>query len=205
MVHRDKFISFYLCTGLRMYWLTENAFQPAMIGLLVVFGTGAFWFVLKKKPLLIAAIVALVCTIGIVVVEQLIVTDSEQIKNDLVLIAGAVQSNDLDTVLGYISPEAENMIAEAKREMSDVDFKKLSVKRFSDPEIDLEATPPTASISFNAIISASTSPSSRYGNIPRINGAVRVTVFYEKDSAGKWKIVDYNYQRITTNDLMGTK
>ena len=187
------------------YWLTENAFQPAMIGLLVVFGAGGFWFVLGKNPLLVAAIVALVGTIGIVVIEQLVVTDAEQIRNELVLIAGAVQSNDVDTVLGYISPKAEDMIAEAKLEMSDVVFKKLSVKRFSDPEIDLDSNPPTASISFNAVVMADCSAASRYGNAPRLNGAVRATLNYEKDSAGKWKIVDYDYKPVTTNDLMGTK
>ena len=187
------------------YWLTENAFQPAMIGLLAAFAAWTFWFMTKKKALLITTIVVAVGTLGIIVIEQLIVTDAEQLRTDLYLVAGAVQANDLDTVLDYISPQAENLVAEAKFEMSQIIFKKLSVKRLSDPEIDLTSNPPTASISFNAIVAVDGSKSKYYGNIPHASGATRATLNYEKDSQGKWKIVSYNYKPITTNDLMGTK
>ena len=62
-----------------MYWLTEDAFQPMMLGILIIFVSGAFWFMLRKRVLLVVAIFTLLLVIGVVITELLIVTDSEQL------------------------------------------------------------------------------------------------------------------------------
>ena len=186
------------------YWLTENAFQPMMIGLLLVFVAWTFWFISRKRELMITAIAVGVSTFGIVVIETFVVTDAEQLRKDVASVAAAVQSNDVDATLSFISPGAQIMIDDAKREMREINFKKLSVKRFNEPKIDLDSIPPKANISFNAIVLADCSQSNRYGNVARVNGAARVTLFYEKNSDGDWKLVDYDYKRVTANDFMGS-
>ena len=55
------------------YWLTENAFQPMMIGLLLVFVAWTFWFISRKRELMITAIAVGVSTFGIVVIETFVV------------------------------------------------------------------------------------------------------------------------------------
>ncbi len=184
-----------------MYWLTENAFQPMMWGLLTVFAAGAFGFVLRKRILIVISLVVLAITIGLVVTEQLIVTDSEQLVAEVNSVAAAITRNDQAAVLACISPKNENLINEIKNKMPKIDFKSVSVNGLTPPEIDMESIPPTAQLRFNSRVSAD---ATRFSQIGASGTAmVRVTLYYEKTIGGEWRIVDYDHNRIRPNDFFG--
>lgn len=182
-----------------MYWFTENAFQPLMLGLLAAFVCGAFSFMLKNKVLLWVTLGIVAATISIVVIEQVIETDSERVTKNLLGISAALSRNDLESVLGFISDSSPQLKAEAKREMRVIEFESVTVFGLSEPEIDLSTDPPTAIIEFNGRVSADATRSSFHAAGV---GVARFKLYYEKTDDGDWKITRYEQFRITQNDMM---
>lgn len=183
-----------------MYWLTENAFQPMMWGLLFALGSGTFGFVLRKRGLIIMSVIALCLTIGIVVTEQLIVTDSEQLIIEVHKVAGAVTRNDQAAVLACISSDNEDLINRVQREMPSIDFRSVSVFSLTPPKIDADSDPPSAQVHFTSRVNADATQS-RYG--VRGSAVARVTLDYEKSSDGKWRITNFDPDRVQPNDFFG--
>jgi hypothetical protein len=183
-----------------VYYLTENAFHPMMFGIVVTFACGSLWFILRKRLLLIIALIALFCTIAVVVTEQAIVTDSEQLVIEVNRIANAISDNDMAEVLSCINPANSQIVSEVKGQMPRIDFKSVSVFGLTPPQVNSDTEPPTAKVSFTSRISADGS-SSRFGVSG--TGVVRVNLDYIKTPAGQWQINSYNYDRVRPNDFMG--
>ena len=179
-----------------MYWLTENAFQPLMLGLLIVAATGAFGYVLGQRRLLITAGIVLALTIGIVITEQLIVTHKEQLVIEINSAAAAVSRNDSSAVLNHISPNYEQGIADVNYYMSLIDFNSVTVNNLV---VNHEPHGTTARLEFNARVSADATRASEFG-MDGV-GLVAATLDYELSEDGRWQIVGYNYRRIQPNDF----
>lgn len=179
-----------------MYWLTENAFQPLMLGLLIVGATGAFGYVLKERRLLITAGIVFVLTLGIVITEQLIVTHKEQLVIEINSAAAAVSRNDRTAVLNHISPNYEEGIADVNHYMSVIDFSSVTVNNLV---VNHEPQGTTARLEFNARVAADATQASEFGM--EGVGLVAATLDYELSADGRWQIVNYDYRRIKPNDF----
>lgn len=179
-----------------MYWLTENAFQPLMLGLLVAMATGAFGYVLNQRKLIAVCVVTLLLTSGIVVTEQLIVTHKEQLEMDINSMAAALSRNDQQTVLNYVDPSYDELINRIRNEMPDIDFRSVTINNLL---IHHEPQATTAQLEFIARVAADATRS-RYG--AEGTGVVSVSLDYELGDDGRWRIVNYDHDRVRPNDFM---
>lgn len=178
-----------------MYWLTENAFQPLMLGMLIVLATGAFGYLLKQRKLMVISVITLVLTIGVVITEQVIVTHKEQLVIDINSMAAAFSRNDQQAVLRYVDPSFDHLVDRIRNEMPDIDFESVSVNRLV---VHHEPQETTAQLEFIARISADATRS-QYGVSG--TGVVNFTLDYELSPDGQWRIVDYDSDKVKPSDF----
>ncbi len=182
-----------------MYWLTENAFHPMMIGLLSAISFGIAWYFYGKRVLLFITLLIIALTIGIVVTEQMIVTDREQLTSDIFDVAEALERDDVDGVLAFISESNPALRQEVKDRMPLIEFEFVGISSLKEPEIDLESKPPVAKLKFVTRVDANAMRDPRFS--AQGSGVSSVTLNYQKDNDGNWRITNYGYTRPQPSDF----
>ena len=106
-----------------MTWFTESPWTLVTVGVIVELVLLAALIRTGRGALLwaIAAVAAL--TAGLVTIERWIVTDRESISQSLDELAKTLATNDLQAVLGYISPSATEVRQLAKTGMPQITIK----------------------------------------------------------------------------------
>lgn len=173
-----------------MYWLTENSFPIAMIGLLFTGAAIGFGLILPHQKLFRAGIGFAILTIALIAVEQWIVTDREQLNMTVRDMARAVRRNNLDELLAHVSTSARGPVGATRNrirsEMPDYYFRAC---RLGPVDIELEPGGDKAKVTFVAIVDVDASR--RYG----YDGVARRRVFldFEKDADGEWKVTFFDH------------
>jgi len=132
---------------------------------------------------MIAVVVLMV--VGLVV-EQLVVTNSEQVAATLQQIAKDLESNDVPRVVSHISTESENLRREAESILKRVKVQTVSVKRNLTVSVVENGDRKTAIAKFNAVAKLSDSGGA-FGNqlVPRFF----IVNFVNEN--GQWRITQY--------------
>jgi hypothetical protein len=132
-----------------MTTLVEN---PVPVIVVAIFAEAVLAVMLVKsgRGVLLGAMAGvLVVALGLVGLERLVVTDRERIEATLDGCAAALQDNDLDGLLGYISPSDTASRTEAARALRLIEFSKVTL---GDPEITINrlTSPHTAHVVLRA-------------------------------------------------------
>lgn len=168
-------------------WLTENPLQPVLWGILLSGIAGAFWFMLRKRALLLLAFLIFMLTIGCVITERLIVTDKEQITEAIFDMADAVKINNADGVIKYVNPTNPGLAQRIRDNMAKYRFTSCYVIGFNEQTFTEE---PADSAMFEFIVWANVEEAVPGG--VRGESNVRVTLEFEK-SDGQWYVKGYDY------------
>ena len=171
-----------------MNWLFEDAFVPLIVGVVVTLATAYFWLQTGYRVLLQSALVSLLLTIAIVVVERLVETDREQIERTLQAIAQDVERNDLEAVLGWVHSSATETRRRAEADFPRYEFHHVSVKRNLEIAVLQDEPPREVAANFNVVVVVS----DRGGLFQQTRAPVFVEVEFKREE-DRWKVLSYTY------------
>ena len=162
-------------------------FWPVMPSGLALEGVLAVMHLATGRGRLVGAMIGvLVVTLGLVVVERLVVTEREEVAQALDAVAVALTTNDLPRVLKFVSQSVPQTRAAAQANLGRVVIRTAEVG--SDLKIDLQAStqPPTATARFVARFSGS----DKSGQTRFDKYVQRLEVQLVKED-GQWRIAAY--------------
>lgn len=168
--------------------------HPLMIGLGGAAATGLaifLWVQTGRKEGLIAGLVCLILTVGLVLISWNVVTDRERITLLLDEVAAALQINDHEKVFSYIHPNAVEGVQRARGELPRYLFTEARVTRVREINVNRQTTPPTANAEFMVVVNVGFQGMQQ--KLPRL---VRV-YFMLRDE--RWMVRDYEHASPTTS------
>ncbi|MBA62435.1 MAG: hypothetical protein CMJ76_08720 [Planctomycetaceae bacterium] len=115
----------------------------------------AIWFQTGTHKLLIATLAVATVTIGLVFMESAVKTPRERIYETIFAIADAVEKEDFETAVGYVSPESEIVRSQALNELNKYEISSISVKNNLVVVFDNSTAPLTARTGFNVVVKGS--------------------------------------------------
>jgi hypothetical protein len=173
----------------RVIWFTENSTVPMVTGTLLVIIFLAMAFTSREKLMLQLAIVIGLLTAATVICERLIVTDKEQVTESVYELADLVQANNMQGVLGFVSLQYPETRDEVSAEMPRYDFDNCRIIGINYFKNETEGSKDTAEICFVVSVRV------RLDNSPELLfGQRRVTLHFEKEADGKWRVFDYSHE-----------
>ena len=170
-------------------WFTEDAIFPMVTGAILVIIFIALAISSREKIMLYVAFGITAMVVFTVVCEHLIVTQKEEITETVYDLAEMVEANDVAGVAGFVSKSRPDTIDRINREMPGYDFDtcRFIGTNYFEPDENSNAK---ATICFTVTFRVSLVNQGQ-DSIP---GQRRVTLDFEKDEDGKWRIIDYEHQ-----------
>ncbi len=153
------------------------AVEAVLAVLLLRTGQGRFlWAMLGVAALTLAGLL----------VERLVVTEREEVTDTLDACVAAVEANDLNRLLNYVSPTATQTRADARFVLGRALFETVWISNL-EITINRLTSPPTAKAKFKAWVTGR----DRLGEIPYRSEPIAVTVTLRKEK-GHWLVADYD-------------
>jgi hypothetical protein len=168
--------------------------HPLIIGLAGGAATALaifIWVQAGRKEGLIAGVVCLVLTVGLVLLSINIVTDRERITQLLDEVAAALEVNDHEKVYSYIHPNAVEGVQRARGELPRYVFSEARVTRVREIVVNRQTTPPTAIAEFTVVVNVGFQGMQH--KVPRL---VRVYFMLRDD---RWMVRDYEHTAPNTS------
>ena len=174
-------------------WFSEDATLPFISGMVLAAILFLLFVSSRNKVMLYLSIGIALLAGAIFVCEQLVVTDREEIVEIVGDLAEQVEDNNVAGVVKWLSPKYQETIDRASREMPNYRFDTCKVSAINDFEDD-ETNSNVKKISFVVFFQASTAKGKE-----KIPGQREVTLTFEKDAAGEWKVIDYVHDKPRKN------
>lgn len=174
-----------------MSWLFEDV-RPLLLAGLLIEGLLVIFFVRTGRTATFIPIVIVLALMGLAaIVEQLVVTDKEQIAATLDEVAMALKQNDGPVVLRHIDPQATEM---RRRVESAIGLVIIREAQYRDLKVTVHpGSPPTATAEFIGHV-AFTDPKQQ-APYERYMRRFRVTLRRDPD---RWVMTDYE-----VSDVLG--
>lgn len=174
-----------------MTWLYEEPLVVVVVGILLLVGLGIAWSSTGRKELAFAAGMVLLLMIVGVVIERLVVTDGESIRQTLQEVAQEVAANDHRALLKHIADDAPQIKQRAEKEMPNYDFQNCRVTKIHQLIVDTTGQPKTAIVELNVVFTGNF----QVGGMPFNNytGARWIRLELVQDKDGQWKVENYEH------------
>jgi hypothetical protein len=143
-----------------------------------------------RWSLLAAAVAAGLATLGLVVMERLVVTPREEVRATLFVVADMLERNDADGVLGYVSAGRPQLRDEARLRMSQVEILEVRIKRNLKITVAAERGLEVAEARFNVVIRVR----GRQGMLDSRPQPRFCVVNFRKEEDGRWRVRDYRLE-----------
>jgi hypothetical protein len=170
-----------------METLYENPWPAVLFGGLIVAILGSGWIQTGKRWLLALMGLAILLTVGAVMLERVVVTDREAVRATLFEIAELVEQNRIDDALAYVHSGSPQVRQQVNGELPAFDFVSVDIKRNLEIEVFPEYDPPEARAEFNVMVVLN-SRNGAFGET-RVPRFVEVTMYREAD--GRWTVGGY--------------
>lgn len=171
-----------------VYWLTENSTIPMVTGAILTLIFMGLAFSSREKLMVYIAIGIGALTFCTVLCERLYVTEQEEITSVLYELAGYVETNNTQAILERVADGADETKRRVESDMGRGDFQSCRVIG-TNYFVGTESGNDQAEICF-AVSARGSSP--EFGGSSF--GQFKVNVFFERDSNGDWKIVNYKVE-----------
>ena len=168
-------------------WFTEDATFPFISGMVLAVVFFLLFVSSRAKPMLYISIVIAMLAGGIFACEQMIVTEREEIVAIVRDLAVQVKTNNVAGVVKHISPKQQQTVDRASNEMPKYNFSVCNLSGISEFKDD-GANPNAKVVSFVVNFRAAVNPDK-----VMIPGQRKVSLTFEKDSTGQWKVIDYSH------------
>lgn len=166
--------------------VAENPLVLILLCWLVAICAGSMWYYVARHWLpATLAVVALIASLVLMAVSMWVVTDREKIRQTIRDLAAAVQANDREGVVHWISNSAPETQEKARREMELCSFSQCWVTKID--EIQFESDRQSATVAVMIYCSA----------LHQIHGegSAMVQLFLEVrlDPDQTWRLADFDY------------
>lgn len=168
-------------------FMAESPIHAIMVGALLVFGCIVGWITLKRKAFIWSGVVIGAVSLGLVIAESVIVTDSELINSELDQMAACVRNNDVDGLLKFISKESPHVEAEASIRMGQYMIELCRITSRARPVFEDENPARRAKIRFIVFGRAK----ERATDQSEGSGIRGVELSLQKEDDGVWRVTDY--------------
>ena len=166
-------------------WFTEDATFPFISGMVLAVVFFLLFASSRSKPMLYFSIVIAMLAGGIFACEKMIVTEREEVVAIVRDLAVQVKANNVAGVVKHLSPKHQQTVDRASNEMPKYNFTVCNlsgITEFKDDESNSNAKVISFVVNFRAAIN----PHSEM-----IPGQRKVSLTFERDAAGQWKVIDY--------------
>ena len=171
-----------------MMMFLESPWPALVIGAATLALLGVAYHNTGHRRLLTAMFAAVGVTCVLLLVQFLVVTQREAISNTLEDVAVALESNQLETVLGYLAPEADRIRGNARQYLPGVEIGDANIGGDLQVTINRLTNPPSARATFTGRISGvNRSPAERN---PYENFVRKFTLTLRQDDE-RWLITGY--------------
>jgi len=167
-------------------WLFENALPIWVGGTVLVILALVICAQLRTLKSLLAVVAVVLCVVGLLLVEAIVVTPREAVKQTLDQVFAAVEANDLPAVLRLVSPQAAQVRADAQTLMPSLKIEKANSAGTIKIDIVGSANPAVAVARFRAILSVTHKKTGMKGGY---FDKLVVHFVWEKD---RWLVQDFS-------------
>jgi hypothetical protein len=120
-------------------------------------------------------------------VEWLVVTDREHVSNTLEDVADALETNDLDLVMGFIAPEATRLRSDAQTYLPNIVIRDANIGGDLEVTVNRLTNPPTARATFTGRLTGASRGPDRW---PHENFVRKFTLKLRQEE-DRWLLTDY--------------
>lgn len=167
--------------------MLESPLYAILGGSFIVILCVVGYFNTQIKHLLTGAIVTSVLSIGLVVLEAVVVTHGEEIDVTIHEIRDHVQNGDIELAVSFVHNSAAMVKQGARSELRKYDVEWASIKNMDIDLLD-GSDPAEATVGFNVVVRAQFSGSGGgFINVPRF---VKVNMVRTADG---WRILEYSH------------
>jgi hypothetical protein len=173
-----------------MTWLFEQPLIIVALGVTLILGLGAAWSASGRKELLYAVGATLALLVVGLVIERVVVTDREAIRQTLLEIASHVRNNDHAALRQRIHTSASDLKRKADSELPRYQFTECRITRIHKIDVDTSAAPHSAMVEFNIVASGTfkVEGAEVTDTVPRW---VQLQLLREDD--GRWTVSGYDH------------
>lgn len=174
-----------------MNWIYEQPLVIVVAGVLVLTALGIAWSSTGRKELAIAAGLVLLLVIAGLIVERIVVTDNESLRQTLTEIAHDVAANNRRALYQHIADTASALKRRAQNEVPNYQFQTCRVTKIHKVIVDSKSVPKSADVEFNVVFSGNFRQGGTEVNVS--HGARWIKLHFIQDKAGQWKVEDYDH------------
>jgi len=168
-----------------MTMFVESPWPAIMLCIVLEIMLGILFMRTGRGLVVVAMAVVLAVTAGMLVLERIVVTDTEQVEDTLHGIAEDLEANDVAAVLASFSPDCPRL-AQVRATLDGVTIRSASVGPDLEVRISQLTSPPTATAYFTGRIDGRDNS----GTIPYDRFARKFKVKLQRRD-GRWLITDY--------------
>lgn len=172
-----------------MIMFLESPWPAALLGGIALALLGVAYHHTRDRRLPLAMLGALVLTLLLLALEWWVTTDREAISLTLEDVAVALEANDIDRVLAFIAPEADEMRADALNYLPGVEISDANVGGDLQVAVNRFTSPRTARATFTGRITGVRRQPSERG--PYDTFVRKFTLKLREDQQG-WLITGYD-------------
>ena len=171
-----------------MTTLLENPIPILLVGILVEAVLGVIFMNNRRGIVLLPMAGVLVFVLLGVLLEWVVVTEREEVEATLDGLAAAIEANDLERALSYVSPKvasAEKTRRRARWAMNRFEVREAKIRNL-EIKINRLTSPPSAKATFNGILSLT----DRKGEYPYNTHPIGFTVEFRKEG-DRWLLTKH--------------
>jgi len=172
-----------------MNWLFDSPFTILLGAVAIGFFLGVAWVQTGKNAFLYSIGGIALVAIGLLILERAVETDAEKVRKLLYQIAAEIEANDADTVVQHIVSSRPELAAQGKQQMNSYTFTQVQITKIHSITEQPDKQPPSVVAEFNVLVGVS----GHSVGVEVDNQPVFFKVTFWKDTDGKWKIADYQY------------
>ncbi len=170
-----------------MTWILEEPIYILILGVLTLTFLGFAYTQTGYRMLMHAMLAVVALTGGLLLLENMVETNTEQMEATLETIARDVETNDLERILSHVSSEATDTYDLAQREFPRYHFDRVNIKNNVEVFFDDDRAPTQAKVTFNVTVDVQHKATGADYHVPRF---VRVTLVKEN---GQWRVAEYTH------------
>lgn len=172
-----------------MTWLFENPFWILFLGISLTIGFAFAWVKTARKEFGLASAITLILTVLLVMAGIMVETDREKIRLTVMAMSEAVEDNDVEGLVAFVSPKRTECRERIEAEMPSYVFDKCNVMSFNGLAYDAKKHPTRAMVVFFVWADVNAPTYGYDGNVRR-----RIILFFEKVESGEWLLYDYDHE-----------